>query len=135
VIVAPVIPFLNDKDLESVVEAAARAGALSAGYTLARLPHEVKILFKDWLKRYYPLKFDHVMARIRDMRGGRENDPNFGSRMNGEGEFAALISRRFTLPAAASASRRTARRHWIPTGSGSRQVGNKVCSRDGLFRR
>ena len=97
VIVAPIIPFLNDKDLESVVGAAAQAGAASAGYTLVRLPYEVKLLFKDWLKRHYPLKAAHVMARIRDMRGGRENDPHFGSRMKGEGEFAALIARRFEL--------------------------------------
>ena len=97
VIVAPIIPFLTDKDLEAVIEAAAEAGAVSAGYTPVRLPHEVKILFKDWLQRHYPLKADHVMARIRDMRGGRENDPHFGSRMKGQGEFAALISRRFKL--------------------------------------
>ncbi len=97
VIVAPIIPFLNDKDLEAVIREAALAGATGAGYTLVRLPYEVKLLFKDWLKRHYPLKAAHVMARIRDMRGGRENDPHFGSRMKGQGEYAALIARRFDV--------------------------------------
>ena len=68
-----------------------------AGYTLLRLPWEVKDLFKDWLERNYPLKAKHVMARIRDMRGGRDNDPQFGSRMKGEGQFAELLAKRFAL--------------------------------------
>jgi DNA repair photolyase len=55
-------------------------GAHSAGYTLLRLPYELKDLFKDWLSTHYPLKAEHVMSRLREMRGGRENDPNFGSR-------------------------------------------------------
>jgi DNA repair photolyase len=57
----------------------------------------VKDLFKDWLERHYPLKAKHVMARIRDMRGGRDNDPRFGSRMKGDGQFAELLRRRFEL--------------------------------------
>jgi len=68
-----------------------------AGYTLLRLPWEVKDLFKGWLERHHPLKAKHVMARIRDMRGGRDNDPEFGSRMKGEGQFAELLSKRFEL--------------------------------------
>ena len=95
--VAPIIPFLNDKDMEEVLEAVSEAGASMASYTLLRLPWEVKGLFKDWLERHYPLKAKHVMARIRDVRGGRENDPNFGSRMRGEGEFAELMRRRFEV--------------------------------------
>ncbi|MGB7540681.1 MAG: PA0069 family radical SAM protein [Burkholderiales bacterium] len=97
VLVAPMIPFLNDKDMESVLEAAHEAGARMAGYTMVRLPWEVKDLFKDWLERHYPLKAAHIMARIRDMRGGRENDPEFGSRMRGEGPFAELIRKRFDV--------------------------------------
>jgi DNA repair photolyase len=95
VFVAPVIPFLNDKDMEAVLEAAAGAGARTAGFTLLRLPWEVKDLFKGWLEQHYPLKAAHIMARIRDMRGGRENDPEFGSRMRGDGKFAELLRSRF----------------------------------------
>jgi len=69
-LVAPIIPFLNDKDMEAVLEAVSEAGARMAGYTAVRLPWEVKDLFKDWLERNYPLKAKHVMARIHDMRGG-----------------------------------------------------------------
>jgi len=97
VLVAPVIPFLNDKDMEAVLGAAAGAGATMAGYTLLRLPWEVKDLFKSWLELHYPLKAAHIMARIRDMRGGRENDPEFGSRMKGEGSFADLLRNRFSI--------------------------------------
>ena len=96
-LVAPIIPFLNDKDMEAVLEAVSEAGARMAGYTLLRLPWEVKDLFKDWLQRNYPLKAKHVMARIHDMRGGRDNDPHFGSRMKGEGQFAELLGKRFEL--------------------------------------
>jgi DNA repair photolyase len=97
VFVAPIIPFLNDKDMEAVLEAAAGAGARTASFTLVRLPWEVKDLFKGWLEQHYPLKAAHVMARIRDMRGGRENDPEFGSRMRGEGKFAELLRSRFDV--------------------------------------
>jgi len=97
VLVAPVIPFLNDKDMEAVLEAASEAGARMAGYTVLRLPWEVKDLFKTWLEQHYPLKASHIMARIRDMRGGRENDPEFGSRMKGEGQFARLLRDRFNV--------------------------------------
>jgi DNA repair photolyase len=95
VLVAPVVPFLTDAELEEVLEAAHAQGATDAGYTLLRLPHEVKDLFRDWLATHYPLKADHVMSRLRGMRGGRENDPNFGSRFRGEGLFARLLSQRF----------------------------------------
>ena len=97
VLVAPIIPFLNDKDMESALSAAREAGARMAGYTIIRLPWEVKGLFKDWLERHHPLKAAHVMARIRDMRGGRDNDPEFGSRMTGEGAFARLMRKRFEV--------------------------------------
>lgn len=95
VIVAPVIPFLTDDQIEPVLEAAWAHGARQASFTLLRLPWEVKDLFKDWLERHYPLKAKHVMSRVREMRGGRENDSNFGSRMRGEGELARLLAQRF----------------------------------------
>lgn len=93
--VAPVIPFLTDSELEAIMEAAAKAGAVSAGYVLVRLPWEVRPIFKDWLEKHFPLKAEHVMSRIRDMRDGRENDPEFGSRMVGKGTLAELLSQRF----------------------------------------
>jgi len=97
VMVAPVIPALTDKSIEEVIEAAAGAGATAAGYILMRLPHEVKPLFKEWLAEHYPQRADHVMSIVRQMRGGRENDPNFGTRMTGTGTYAELIANRFEI--------------------------------------
>ena len=95
VMFAPVIPALNDTEMESVLAAAAKAGVLHAGYVMLRLPHEVKILFREWHTTHYPLKTDHVMNMVKDIRGGRENDPAFGSRMRGQGVFAKIIEQRF----------------------------------------
>ena len=95
VMVAPVIPFLTDHQMEEIMSAAREAGAESAGYVLMRLPYEVKDLFRDWLRTHYPLKADHVMSRIHAMRGGRDNDPEFGSRLRGTGEYAELLKQRF----------------------------------------
>ena len=96
-LVAPIIPFLNDRDLEAVLQRSAAQGAGMAGYQILRLPYELKDLFKDWLERQYPLKAAHIMSQIRQMRGGHENDPRFGKRMSGEGIFAELQQRRFRL--------------------------------------
>lgn len=93
--VAPVIPFLTDSELESILEAAREAGALTASYILMRLPWEVKDIFKAWLEAHFPLKAAHVMSRVHEMRGGRDNDPRFGTRMTGEGLFADLLAQRF----------------------------------------
>jgi DNA repair photolyase len=93
--VAPVIPFLTDSELESILEAAKGAGALTAAYTLLRLPWEVKDIFRAWLEERFPLKAAHVMSRVHQMRNGRDNDPNFGSRMSGQGLFAQLLKQRF----------------------------------------
>jgi DNA repair photolyase len=90
--VAPVIPFLTDSELEPIMEAAAKAGAKSAHYNLVRLPWEVKDIFRAWLEEHFPLKAAHVMSRIHEMREGRDNDPNFGTRMTGTGLFAELLS-------------------------------------------
>ncbi|MGE0876630.1 MAG: PA0069 family radical SAM protein [Burkholderiales bacterium] len=97
VMVAPMIPGLTDKSIEEVLEAAAAAGAQAAGWIMLRLPHEVKPLFKEWLDAHYPLRAAHVMNIVRDVRGGRENDPRFGARMKGGGNYADLIGKRFDL--------------------------------------
>jgi DNA repair photolyase len=93
--VAPVIPFLTDSELEPILEASAQAGATSAAYTLLRLPWEVKDIFRAWLEERFPLKAAHVMSRVHEMRNGRDNDPNFGTRMKGQGLFAELLNQRF----------------------------------------
>ena len=93
--VAPVIPFLTDSELEPILEAASKAGAKGAGYVLVRLPWEVKDIFRAWLEAHFPLKAAHVMSRVHQMRDGRDNDPNFGTRMRGQGLFADLLSQRF----------------------------------------
>jgi DNA repair photolyase len=95
VLIAPVIPVLTDHELESLVEAAAKAGACSAGYVLLRLPHEVKSLFREWLAKHHPLKAQHVMSIVQELRGGRDNDPRFGTRMKGTGVFSELLRVRF----------------------------------------
>jgi DNA repair photolyase len=95
VLVAPIIPQLNDKDLEVILEQARAAGASAAFYVMLRLPHELKDLFRDWLRQHYPLRADHVMSLVRQMRGGRDNDARFGKRMTGEGIFAELVRQRF----------------------------------------
>jgi DNA repair photolyase len=97
VLVAPVIPVLTDGEVERILEACAEAGIRSAGYVLLRLPHEVEGLFREWLSSHYPLKADHVMSRLQEMRNGRSNDPAFGSRMTGKGAYADIIQRRFNL--------------------------------------
>ena len=97
VMIAPVIPMVTDRWIEAILERAAQAGAKHAGYTILRLPYELKELFKDWLALNVPERAGHVMSLIRQMRGGKDNDARFGSRMRGEGEFAELIRQRFRL--------------------------------------
>jgi DNA repair photolyase len=97
VMAAPVIPALTDHELEAILEAAVQCGTRRAGYVLLRLPYEIKDLFREWLETHYPQRAGHVMSLIRDMRGGRENDPRFGHRMRGTGPYAELLSRRFRL--------------------------------------
>jgi len=92
--VGPQIPFLND-DMEQVLEAAWEAGARSAFYTVIRLPWEVAPLFKEWLELHYPQRAARIMARIRDMRGGKDYDADFATRMKGSGLWAELIRQRF----------------------------------------
>ncbi len=97
VLIAPVIPALNDSEIPAIVAAAARAGARSAGYVMLRLPHGLKQLFADWLALHYPERKDKVLHRIQELRGGRLNDPRFGSRLTGEGVFARQIEAMFAL--------------------------------------
>ena len=97
VLVAPVIPALTDHELEGILAAAAQAGASWAGYVLLRLPYEIKDLFRQWLEEHFPQRSNHIMALIRDMRGGRDNDPRFGSRMRGTGPYAELLRQRFRI--------------------------------------
>jgi DNA repair photolyase len=97
VMASPMIPGLNDCELERILEAAAKAGARSATYLLLRLPHELKQLFVEWLESHYPLKAAKVLERIRAMRGGRLNDSRFGRRMRGVGPYADLLQRRFEI--------------------------------------
>lgn len=93
--VAPLIPVLNDSELESLMQAAKEAGAKSAGYVMLRLPLEIGELFEQWLEQHEPLKAQHVMQRIRDLHGGKIYDAAFGERMRGSGHFAELINQRF----------------------------------------
>ncbi len=95
VMVAPVIPAINDHEIEAILEAAREAGAQSAGYVLLRLPHELKEIWQEWLQLHHPDRAAHVMSLVRQMRGGRDYDSNFGTRMRGEGPFADLIEARF----------------------------------------
>jgi len=97
VMFSPIIPFVNDAELEQVLEAAANAGATAASYVLLRLPHEVAPLFREWLATHLPLKAEHVMSLVNQSRGGKDYDARWGTRMSGEGPFAALISQRFRL--------------------------------------
>ena len=95
VMVAPIIPAINDAEIERILDAAAAAGVRGAGYVLLRLPLEVRDLFSEWLKANFPDRHDHVFALIRQMRGGKDYDATFGKRMTGSGPYAWMIGRRF----------------------------------------
>lgn len=95
--IAPIIPAINDAELEQIMQATRDKGASSALYLMVRLPFEVSDLFKSWLSEHFPDRAEKVMNLIRSIRDGKENDPNFGSRMRGQGPYADLIDRRFTL--------------------------------------
>ena len=95
--IAPVVPAITDHEIEHILEAAAEAGARSAFFIPVRLPHEVRPLFEAWLQAHYPDRADKVMNTIRSIRGGRDNDPDFFSRMRGQGPWYELIRRRFEI--------------------------------------
>jgi DNA repair photolyase len=97
VMMGPVIPGLNDSEIETLLKAARNAGAQEAGYTMLRLPHELKEIFRDWLEKEYPDRAAKVMALVRDVRGGKDNVAHFGERMTGSGPYAWQVGRRFQL--------------------------------------
>ena len=97
VMTAPMIMGLNDHEMPALLEAAADAGADSAGYVPLRLPHQLGTLFEDWLETHYPDRKEKVLNQIRSLRGGRLNDPRFSSRMRGEGIFAEHLAKLFAL--------------------------------------
>ncbi len=97
VLVAPIIPAINDGEIEAILDAARDAGAVSASYVLLRLPYEVKDLFTEWLAVHAPLKADHVMSLVRQTHGGRAYDATWGRRMKGTGPYAEMIGQRFRL--------------------------------------
>ncbi len=95
VLCSPMIPMINDSELERLLEAAKEAGAQSAAYMMLRLPLEVAPLFEQWLQDHYPQRANHVLSLIRQSRGGELYDSRFGARMRGEGIFAELLAQRF----------------------------------------
>ncbi len=95
VLAAPMIPALNDAELEKILEAASRAGASWAGYVLLRLPHELKQIFEDWLHAHFPDRASHVLDLVRQTRAGALNDAKFGQRFSGTGVYADLLASRF----------------------------------------
>lgn len=99
VLTAPMIPGLNDVELEKLLEAASRAGARHAGYVLLRLPHEIREMFEAWLHTNFPDRAKHVLSLVRDTRGGAMNDSRFHHRFSGQGVYADLLLRRFTRAA------------------------------------
>jgi DNA repair photolyase len=97
VMTAPIIPALNDDEMETILARAAEAGAMQAGYTLLRLPLEIKDLFREWLETQVPDRAKHVMSLVRSMRNGKDYDSNWGTRMTGTGPYASMIAQRFAV--------------------------------------
>jgi len=97
VLVAPIIPVLTDHELENILEESRAHGVAGANFVMLRLPHELKELFTDWLKNYYPLKANHILSRLKEMHGGELYQPKFGKRMRGSGAYAIMIEKRFRL--------------------------------------
>jgi DNA repair photolyase len=97
IMMAPVIPALNDHEIERILDSGKAAGASEASYVLLRLPLEVSPLFRDWLLQHYPDRYRHVMSLVRSMRDGKDYDAEFGKRMKGAGPYAWQISRRFEM--------------------------------------
>jgi DNA repair photolyase len=95
VLVAPVIPAVNEHEVEAILQACREAGASTAGYVLLRLPHELKDLMRDWLNEHYPGKLKHVFSVLQETRGGKDYDPSWGLRQTGVGPYAWMLGRRF----------------------------------------
>ena len=99
VLVAPIIPAINEHEIERILDAAKAAGAQEAGYVLLRLPLEVRDIVQDWLLTHHPDKLRHVMSLIRSTRGGKDYDSQWGQRMVGSGPYAWMVGRRFEMAA------------------------------------
>lgn len=99
VLAAPLIPAINDAELERILDAAAAAGATEAGYVMIRLPLEILDLFKEWLLTHFPDRYRHVLSLVKEMHGGKEYDSTFGQRMSGSGPYAWTVARRFEIAA------------------------------------
>lgn len=97
VLAAPMIPFLNDGELEDIIKTVSEQGAYCAGYVVLRLPHELKQLFREWLEQHVPDRAERIMNTVRILHGGADYDPEFGRRLSGQGEFARLLRQRFIL--------------------------------------
>ncbi len=98
---APIIPALNDHEIEALAKAAAAHGAATAGYIVLRLPLEVRDLFVEWLHEHYPDRAARVMRYVREVHGGRDYDPQWGKRLSGQGVYADMLRRRFVRAAKA----------------------------------
>jgi DNA repair photolyase len=124
--VAPVIPALNDEEMERILDAVAAAGVRHAGYVLLRLPLEVRDLFREWLIANFPDRYRHVFKLIRDMRGGKDYDSTFGQRQTGTGPIAWMIGRRFEVACERlgfnTTSRKTTTEHFRPPRPGAKQL-------------
>jgi DNA repair photolyase len=124
--VAPVIPALNDDEIERILEAVAAAGVRHAGYVLLRLPLEVRDLFREWLMTNFPDRYRHVFKLIRDMRGGKDYDSTFGQRQTGTGPIAWMIGRRFEVACEKlgfnTTNRKTTTEHFRPPRPGAKQL-------------
>jgi DNA repair photolyase len=115
VLLAPVIPAITDHEMEDMMALAKEAGASRAGYVLLRLPHEVKILFREWLAEHYPDRAKHVMSLVNQTRGGKDYDSAFGQRMSGTGPYAELLRTRFELARRKCGFEPSSRRHELTT--------------------
>ena len=126
VMVAPVIPALNDDEIERILEAVAAAGVRNAGYVLLRLPLEVRDLFREWLMTNFPDRYRHVFKLIRDMRGGKDYDSTFGQRQTGTGPIAWMIGRRFEVACEKlgfnAAKHKITTEHFRPPRPGAKQL-------------
>ena len=124
--VAPVIPALNDDEIERILEAVAAAGVRHAGYVLLRLPLEVRDLFREWLMTNFPDRYRHVFKLIRDMRGGKDYDSTFGQRQTGTGPIAWMIGRRFEVACEKlgfnAAKHKITTEHFRPPRLGAKQL-------------
>jgi DNA repair photolyase len=97
VLVAPIVPAINDSEIERILDAAANAGVTQAGYVMLRMPFEIKDLFREWLHEHFPDKAKHVISLVRDLHGGKDYDSTWGKRQRGDGPYAWSIGRRFEL--------------------------------------